>query len=76
MLGVAELFEKRAERDPVKAHEYHLINIITGESHGGFVSLYGARLDAREAALLAWQIFHGNNRVEHHDPDGIAGGGK
>ena len=54
--------------------EYHLIDILTGESHGGFVSLYGAREGAHEAILLAWQIFHGNNRVEHHDPDSLAPG--
>ena len=64
------------KRHLVKPDEYHLIDIITGESHGGFVSLDAARISAREAGLLAWQIFHGNDRVEHHDPDGHAAGDK
>jgi hypothetical protein len=51
--------------------EYHLIDIATGESHGGFVSLDAARLEARHLGLRAWQIFHGNDRVEHHNPDGL-----
>ena len=55
--------------------EYHLIDIVSGESHGGFVSLEAARSGAREAGLLAWQIFHHNARVEQHDPDGLAAGG-
>jgi hypothetical protein len=28
-----------------------------------------------EAGLHAWQIFHGNDRIENHDPDGLAVGG-
>ena len=58
------------KRHTVKPDEYHLIDIVTGESHGGFISLEAARIDAREAGLVAWQIFHRNDRVEHHDPDG------
>ncbi len=54
--------------------EYHLIDIVTGESHGGFVSLYGAREAANAEILRAWQIFRGNNRIEHHDPDNLASG--
>jgi hypothetical protein len=52
--------------------EYHLIDLSTGFSHGGFESLSGARQFAREKALQAWDIFHGNLRVEYHDPRGIS----
>jgi hypothetical protein len=51
-----------------KASEYHLIDLATGLSHGGFVTLTGARQRAREKGLPAWDIFHGNVRVEYHDP--------
>lgn len=54
-----------------KTDEYHLIDLSTGLSHGGFESLSGARQFAREKALQAWDIFHGNLRVEYHDPRGI-----
>jgi hypothetical protein len=64
------------KRHTVKADEYHLIDIVTGESHGGFISLEAARIAALEASLLAWQIFHGNDRVEHHDPDGLTPGNR
>jgi hypothetical protein len=50
------------------AHEYHLIDLV-GISHGGFVSLAGARQFARQEGLSAWDIFHGNVRIEYHDPD-------
>src|SRR3954453_3332766 len=50
------------------AHEYHLIDLV-GTSHGGFVSLAGAREFARQEGLSAWDIFHGNVRIEYHDPD-------
>jgi hypothetical protein len=50
------------------AHEYHLICTTTGESHGGFDNLAGARQYAREEGLEAWEIFHGNLLVERHDP--------
>jgi len=50
------------------AHEYHLIDLV-GTSHGGFVSLAGARQFARQEGLSAWDIFHGNVRIEYHDPD-------
>jgi len=49
--------------------EYHLLDLGTGVSHGGFVSLEAARTIARERGLTSWQIFHGNTRIEHHDPD-------
>ena len=61
------------KRLTVRPDEYHLLDIVTGESHGGFVSLEAARLEARELGLAAWDIFHGNLRVERHDPDGVAG---
>ena len=49
---------------PVQASEYHLINLATGVSHGGFETLSGARQRAREEGLAAWDIFHGNVRVD------------
>lgn len=48
--------------------EYHLICLLTGESHGGYDTLEDARYSARMTGLQSWQIFHGNLRVEHHDP--------
>ena len=48
--------------------EYHLIDLATGFSHGGFKSLAAARQYAREEAIPAWQIFRGNVRIEQHDP--------
>ena len=48
--------------------EYHLIDLATGLSHGGFKSLAAARQYAREEAIPAWQIFRGNVRIEQHDP--------
>jgi hypothetical protein len=53
---------------PVHASEYHLIDLASGVSHGGFDTLSGARQSAREKSLAAWDIFHGNVRVEYHDP--------
>ena len=53
---------------PVHASEYHLINLATGVSHGGVGTLSAARQCAREKGLPAWDIFHGNVRVEYHDP--------
>ena len=53
---------------PAKASEYHLIDLSTGVSHGGFETLTGARQYAGDKSLLAWDIFHGNVRVEYHDP--------
>ena len=53
---------------PATASEYHLIDLGTGTSHGGFETLTGARQCAREKGLSAWDIFHGNHRVEYHDP--------
>jgi hypothetical protein len=49
-------------------HDYHLICRTTGESQGGFDTLAGAREYAREEALEAWDIFHGNLLVERHEP--------
>jgi hypothetical protein len=49
--------------------EYHLIDLEIGITYGGFESLEAARIIAREHALKSWQIFHGNIRVEHHDPE-------
>jgi hypothetical protein len=51
-----------------EASEYHLIDLATGVSHGGFDTLAGARQSAREEGLSAWDIFHANVRVEYHDP--------
>ena len=53
---------------PSKASEYHLIDLTSGVSQGGFETLAGARQSAREQGLSAWDIFHGNVRVEYHDP--------
>jgi hypothetical protein len=53
---------------PSKAGEYHLIDLFAGVSQGGFETLTGARQGAREKGLSAWDIFHGNVRVEYHDP--------
>ena len=53
---------------PARASEYHLIGLATGVSHGGFETLTGARQYAGEKSLPAWDIFHGNVRVEYHDP--------
>ena len=50
--------------------EYHLLDLGTGVSYGGFISLEAARVIAREHGLRSWQIFLGNKRVEHHDPEG------
>jgi hypothetical protein len=50
------------------AGEYHLICRTTGQSHGGFETLGGARQYAREEGLQAWDIFHGNLLVERHEP--------
>ena len=48
--------------------EYHLIDLATGLSQGGFQSLEAARQHAREEDLMAWDIFRGNLHVERHDP--------
>ena len=53
---------------PSKASEYHLIDLVAGCSEGGFETLAGARQGARDKGLAAWDIFHGNIRVEYHDP--------
>jgi hypothetical protein len=49
-------------------HEYHLICRVSGESHGGFETLEGARQYVRDEGLKAWDIFHGNLLVERHEP--------
>jgi hypothetical protein len=59
---------RKASPASSKRSEYHLIDLTTGASHGGFASLTGARQHARENGLPAWDIFHGNVRVEYHDP--------
>ena len=48
--------------------EYHLIDLACAVSHGGFRFLEAARQYALEECLIAWDIFHGNVRVEYHDP--------
>jgi hypothetical protein len=48
--------------------EYHLIDLATGASYGGFRSFEAARQYAHEEHLEAWDIFRGNVRVEYHDP--------
>jgi len=50
------------------AAEYHLIDLASGLSHGGFPALEAARRYAREEALIAWDIFRGNLHIERHDP--------
>jgi hypothetical protein len=42
--------------------------LVVGVSHGGFETLVAAQQSAREKGLSAWDIFHGNVRVEYHDP--------
>ena len=44
------------------AREYHLIDLV-GISHGGFVSLAGARQFARQEGLSAWTSSHHIIRV-------------
>src|SRR5436309_14500708 len=53
---------------PKSGKEYHLLDLLTGESLGGFASLTGAREEARAAGLTRWDIFQGNVRIERHDP--------
>jgi hypothetical protein len=48
--------------------EYHLISLDDGVSYGGFISPKGARLCAYAEKIRAWQIWHGNRRIETHDP--------
>ncbi len=52
----------------ITVSDYHLVDLATGRSHGGFKSLTAARQYAREEAMLAWQIFRGNVCIERHDP--------
>lgn len=66
-------YESEAELEAA-ADEYHLIDLANGQSLGGYISLAGAREVARMRGLRAWQIYHGNARVEHHDPDAIEKG--
>jgi len=58
--------KQTSKHQPVS--DYHLVDLATGISYGGFESLEAARVVAREQRLNSWQIFHGNKRVEHHDP--------
>ena len=48
--------------------EYHLVDLLTGESLGGFVTLSAAREEARAAGRASWDIFQANERIERHDP--------
>ena len=50
------------------AAEYHLIDLASGLSHGGFRSPEAARQHARDEALIAWDIFRGSLHVERRDP--------
>jgi hypothetical protein len=79
MSQVGQFLEYAEQRDPprrspwkysppARTSEYHLIDLATGVSHGGFETLTGARQYAGEKSLLAWDIFHGNVRVEYHEP--------
>jgi hypothetical protein len=53
---------------PQAPKEYHLVDLLTGESLGGFVTLAAARAEARAAGLTSWDIFQGTVRIERHDP--------
>jgi hypothetical protein len=53
---------------PQAPKEYHLVDLLSGESLGGFVTLAAARAEARAARLTSWDIFQGNVRIERHDP--------
>ena len=53
---------------PKSSKEYHLVDLLTGESLGGFATLTGAREEAR-SGLIRWDIFRGDLRIERHDPD-------
>jgi hypothetical protein len=45
-----------------------VVALAYGVSQGGSRSLEAARRYAREEDLIAWDIFHGNVRVEYHEP--------
>ena len=68
-----KLYTPRGAVRTPHAREYHLIDLI-GISHGGFVSLAGARQFARQEGLSAWDIFSGNlphlSRVIMTEPTG------
>jgi hypothetical protein len=58
--------------------EYHLIDLWTGVSLGGYISIPACRKEAFVLGLRAWDIWRhdyvGNrvvrsNRVEYHDPE-------
>jgi hypothetical protein len=53
---------------PQAPKEYHLVDLLTGESLGGFVTLAAAREEARAAGLTSWDIFQANVRIARHDP--------
>ena len=53
---------------PQAPKEYHLVDLLTGESLGGFATLAAAREEARAAGLTSWNIFQANVRIERHDP--------
>lgn len=46
--------------------EYHVIDVGTGTSHGGFKTLHAARSYIREEEIDCWQIFVGNTLIESH----------
>jgi hypothetical protein len=48
--------------------EYHLIDLATGLSHGGFRSPEAAASTPARQPWHAWDIFRGNVRIERHDP--------
>jgi hypothetical protein len=52
--------------------EYHLISLSDGQSHGGFVSLAGARQYARDENIEIWEIYHGNRLIKRHFAIGTA----
>ena len=51
---------------PARASEYHLINLATGVSHGGFETLAGARQSAREKHLSMGMF--GSSTTTPRDP--------
>ncbi len=48
--------------------EYQLIDVCQALSLGGFDTLDDARAAARLEGLEAWEIWHGNRRIEQHEP--------
>jgi len=67
LVGLAMPNHINSKVEPME--EYHLLDLGTGFSYGGYASLEAARIVARERGLASWQIFRGNKRIEHHDPN-------